>query len=77
MTEHLRAPPLAGLRLNKFSSPISGFRAPHFLLSIKEEENFVSAFCPKRAGGGGLTLAGKKVSLPFQPLPLFARPLHA
>ena len=45
MTQHLRAPPQAGLRLNKIFFTISDFARPK-KNSNKEEENFVSAFCP-------------------------------
>jgi len=46
ITQRLRAPPLAGLRLNKiFFSIFRISRAPQ-KNSNKEEENFVSAFCP-------------------------------
>jgi hypothetical protein len=44
--ERLRAPPKAGLRLNKIFFHFFDFARAHFLFSIKEEENFVSAFCP-------------------------------
>jgi len=43
--ERLRAPPKAGLRLNKIFFYIFDFARAYFLFSIKEEENFVSAFC--------------------------------
>ena len=44
--ERLRAPPKSGLRLNKIFFHFFDFARTHFLFSIKEEENFVSAFCP-------------------------------
>jgi len=61
-----------GLRLNKiFFYIFSDFARPPKKNSNKEEKNSVSAFCPIWAGGGGLTLAGKK--FPPQTPPIFAR----
>lgn len=72
MTQRLRAPPQKrDYAATKFSSTTFLFRAPP-KKSNKEKENFVSAFCPKWAGGGDSTLAGEKFPSPFN-LPLFAR----